>query len=165
MWSDASRVSRTPNANSTLASPAATAREVAVAYDQSPGKVYVQRLPLSEVGVEGVTFVAQPAPGAVKLWWDGDAVSAFDHFDVYRRSPAETSWRRVNDAPIVGRRPYEYCDETALPGGYAYKLEGRTGTGYALALGTARAAVGEAERFISGFSVSPNPCRGVLRVA
>jgi hypothetical protein len=163
-WSAAGRVSRTPEADSTLASPAVTSREVAVAYAQSPGKVCVQRLPLSEVPVGGVTFVARSAPGAVKLWWNGEAVGGFDHFDVYRRSPAETSWRRVNDAPIVGRRPYEYCDEPSSPGDYAYKLEGRTGTGYALALGTARATVGEARRFISSLSVSPNPCRGALRV-
>jgi len=165
VWSEAGPVGPTPGADSTLASPAVTGREIAVAYAQSPGKVCVQRLPLSEVPVGGVTFVARPAPGAVKLWWDGEAVGAFDHFDVYRRSPAETNWHRVNTAPIAGSRPYTYNDETALPGDYAYKLEGRTGTGYALTLGTARAAVGEAERFVSGFSVSPNPCRGALRVA
>lgn len=164
-WSAAGPVSPTPEADSTLASPAVTAREVAVAYNQSPGKVCVRRLPLSEVPVGGVTFVARPAPGAVKLWWDGEAVEGFDHFDLYRRSPAETSWRRINGAPIVGRRPYTYSDETPTPGDYGYKLEGRTPAGYALALGTARAAVGEAERFISGLSVSPNPCRGALRVA
>jgi hypothetical protein len=166
VWSEPGRVSRTPNADSTLSSPAVTAREVAVAYNQNPGKMCVQRLPLSEVGVGGVTFVARPAVGAVKLWWDGSAVGAFDHFDVYRRSPGEANWRRINDGPIAGRRPYTYNDETALPGDYAYKLEGRTPTGYALALGTARANVGGATgEFISGLNVSPNPCRGALRGA
>jgi hypothetical protein len=165
VWTEAGRVSRTPEAESTLASPAVTSREVAVAYSQSPGKVYVQRLPLSEVPVAGVTFVARPAPGGAKLWWDGDAVGRFVNFDLYRRSPSEPGWRRINLGPIAGRRPFRFDDETPIPGDYAYKLEGRTGTGYALTLGTARVAVGGARRFISGLNASPNPCRGALRVS
>jgi hypothetical protein len=165
VWSEASRVTRKPNAESVLASPAVAAGEFAVAYNQHPGKVCVQRLPLDEVTVEGTTFVARPTVGAVELWWDGNAVGGFDHFDVYRRSPGEAEWRRINERPIAGRRPYTYDDETALPGNYAYKLEGRTATGYGLELGTARATVGGAERFVSGLNLSPNPCRGALRVA
>jgi hypothetical protein len=165
VWTTAARVSRTPNVESTLASPAVTRREVAVAYSQSPGKVCVQRLPLSEVPVAGVTFVARPAPGGAKLWWDGDAAGGFVNFDVYRQSPAEPGWRRINGSPIAGHGPFRYDDEAPLPGDYAYKLEGRTDTGYALTLGTARVAVGGPAQFLAGFNASPNPCRSTLRVS
>jgi hypothetical protein len=166
VWSEAGRVTHTPDEDSTLASPTFGAGEIAVAYDEGPGKVCVQRLPLDEVPVAGVSFGARPETGAVKLHWDGDAAGAFDYFHVYRRSTSNEDWRRVNEAPIAGRRPYTYTDGTTLPGEYAYKLEGRTGTGYALALGTARVMVGGgAAEFISGLSVAPNPCRGALRLA
>ncbi len=165
-WSRAGRVSRTADADATLASAAvANGADVAVVYTEGKGKVCVRRLPLSEAPVAGVTFVVRPAPGAVKLWWGGECVGRFSYFDLYRKSAAEASWRRVNAEPIAGRPPFTYRDEPASPGYYAYKLEGRTRTGYALTLGTARAAAGDARGFISALKVYPNPCRGTLRVA
>ena len=166
VWSAAARVSPSSAADSAGPSAAVTAAgEVAVVYAEGGERVCVQRLPLAEVPVGGVTFRASPASFGVKLTWAGENLRVFASFDLYRKSASAPTWRPVNDAPIVGRAPFSYYDEPPAAGDYVYRLEGNSSGGGGVTLGAAAATVSRARPLVAELRARPNPCRNACHLS
>jgi hypothetical protein len=165
VWSAATRVTLSPATDSGGPSPAVTAGgEVAVVYCENNERVCVQRLPLGEVPVGGVTFRAAPAPYGATLSWAGANLELFSSFDLYRKTAGAPAWSRVNAVPIVGRAPFSYRDEPP-PGEYVYRLEGRAYPGAGVTLGAAAVTVSGAPPLLAELRLRPNPCRDSCRLA
>lgn len=166
VWSAAARVTSSPATDSGGPSAAVTAGgEIAVVYAEAGKGIRVQRLPLGEAPVGGVTFRAETARLGVALSWTGKNLALFSSFNLYRKSSEEPAWRLLNATPIAGRAPFSYYDEPPAPGEYVYKLEGKASPGGGVTLGSATATVGRTRPPVAEPRVRPNPCRNVCYIS
>jgi len=165
-WSPGRRVTGFPATDSTGPSATVTPdNEVVVIYAEDGARIYVQRLPQNQIGVDGVTFRAAASAGGVELSWTGERLEDYAGFNLYRAARGEAAPRPLNEALVEGRPPFRYRDEPPVPGDYTYRLEGITRAGWPRDLGTARVTLRAAPPAALAPRVFPNPCRGRCAVA
>lgn len=110
-------------------------------------------------------FRAEGRPTGVALSWSYEGLPPTGHFNLFRQGEAGGRLR-LNAAPIEGRPPFRFADETAAAGEtFRYWLEYVPATGFARTYGPVVARAGSRPAAFAFAAPWPNPAREAVTFA